>query len=144
MQHYQDQCGAITLLMTSVLLAAALMMNLASMKTVMYQIKRAQNEVKVRQIHWRLEGGIECAAASVVAHQSNLAVVLNHASQLDRCAAIVTIDSLAVEALPAGQFVITATFGLHQIRRRFHFLASNAENSGQTRFRWVRGGWYVE
>lgn len=144
MKHYQVQSGAITLLMTSVLLAVALMMSLASMKAVMYQIKRAQNEIKVRQIHWRLEGGIECAAASVVAHQSNLVLLLSNRSELDRCAAILTIDSLKVEALPAEQFVITATFGQHQIRRRFHFLASNTENSSVTRFRWARGGWYVE
>ncbi|WP_233263839.1 hypothetical protein [Vibrio vulnificus] len=48
--------GAATLLVTSVLLIAALMATLGSYKTLFYQIKRAQNEVLSRQSYWKAEG----------------------------------------------------------------------------------------
>ncbi|HFQ4954143.1 TPA: hypothetical protein ACGUP3_002271 [Vibrio vulnificus] len=57
--------GATTLLVTSVLLIAALMATLGSYKTLLYQIKRAQNEVLSRQSYWKAEGGLECAFALV-------------------------------------------------------------------------------
>ncbi len=54
------QSGAATLLVTSVLLIVALVVTLGSYRTLFYQIKRAQNEVKARQEHWVAEGGLEC------------------------------------------------------------------------------------
>ncbi len=60
------QQGVMTLLVTSSLLASALMMSLGSYKGLFYQIKRAQNEVKARQQHWLVEGGLECAYAKAV------------------------------------------------------------------------------
>lgn len=56
----QRQLGATTLLVTSVLLIAALVVTLGSYRTLFYQIKRAQNEVSARQQHWIAEGGLEC------------------------------------------------------------------------------------
>lgn len=53
----QCQQGFATLLITSILLSAALVFTLGSYKTLFYQIKRAQNEVKSRQDHWLAEGG---------------------------------------------------------------------------------------
>lgn len=57
---YRNQSGATTLLVTSLLLVAALVFTLGSYKTLFYQIKRAHNEVKTRQQHWIAEGGLEC------------------------------------------------------------------------------------
>lgn len=54
------QQGATTLLVTSVLLIAALLVTLGSYRSLFYQIKRAQNEVSARQQHWIAEGGLEC------------------------------------------------------------------------------------
>ncbi|MGF1754579.1 hypothetical protein L4C33_13390 [Vibrio makurazakiensis] len=54
------QQGAISLLVTSVLLIATLMVTLASYRSTFYQIKRANNEVDARQQHWKAEGGLEC------------------------------------------------------------------------------------
>ncbi len=56
----QRQLGATTLLVTSVLLIAALVVTFGSYRTLFYQIKRAQNEVSARQQHWIAEGGLEC------------------------------------------------------------------------------------
>ena len=57
----RDQQGAITLLITALLLVAILVLSLASYKNVFFQAKRAQNEVISRQQHWVAEGGLECA-----------------------------------------------------------------------------------
>lgn len=61
----RSQLGAASLLVTSVLLVAALVFTLGSYKTLLYQIKRAQNEVKARQQHWIAEGGLECVFSKV-------------------------------------------------------------------------------
>ncbi|EOV0103687.1 TPA: hypothetical protein RQJ82_002707 [Vibrio vulnificus] len=58
--------GIATLLITSVLLSIALVVTLGSYKTLFYQIKRAQNEVKSRQDHWLAEGGLECIYTKAV------------------------------------------------------------------------------
>ncbi|MEI8672869.1 hypothetical protein P4S52_14315 [Vibrio sp. SA48] len=50
--------GAITLLVTTLLLAITLMLVLGSYRATLYQIKRAQNEIETRQDHWRAEGGL--------------------------------------------------------------------------------------
>ncbi|MBD1571829.1 hypothetical protein HC725_00860 [Vibrio sp. S17_S38] len=61
----RDQQGAITLLITALLLVAILVLSLASYKNVFFQAKRAQNEVIARQNHWAAEGGLECAFANI-------------------------------------------------------------------------------
>ncbi|MFV0449304.1 MAG: hypothetical protein ACK5MF_12710 [Vibrio sp.] len=58
-QIYQQ--GIATLMITSMLLMLALVVTLGSYKSLFYQIKRSQNEVKTRQNHWLAEGAIECA-----------------------------------------------------------------------------------
>lgn len=58
MRQYQQ--GVATLLITSILLSVALVITLGSYKTLFYQIKRAQNEVKARKEYWLAEGGLEC------------------------------------------------------------------------------------
>ncbi len=55
-----EQRGGATLLITSVLLIAALLVTLGSTRTVFFQIKRAQNELESRKQHWVAEGGLEC------------------------------------------------------------------------------------
>jgi hypothetical protein len=57
---YKNESGATSLLVISLLLVAALVFTLGSYRTLFYQIKRAQNEVKSRQQHWVAEGGLEC------------------------------------------------------------------------------------
>ncbi|MCG7499909.1 hypothetical protein MHO82_23880 [Vibrio sp. Of7-15] len=55
------QKGMVSLLVTSMLLIAVLLISMTSYKNSFYQIKRAQNEVLARQAHWLAEGGVECA-----------------------------------------------------------------------------------
>ncbi|PMH37522.1 hypothetical protein BCU68_07865 [Vibrio sp. 10N.286.49.B3] len=57
------QTGMATLVMTTILLSAALMMSLGTYRAMFLQIKLAQNEVKVMQDKWLASGGLECAYA---------------------------------------------------------------------------------
>jgi len=57
------QNGVATLVIVSVLLMVTLVVTMGSYKSLFYQIKRAQNEIKARQDHWLAEGAIECAFA---------------------------------------------------------------------------------
>ncbi|PWI34511.1 hypothetical protein DI392_05220 [Vibrio albus] len=57
------QKGAISLVVTSLLMVVSLALSVASYRSIFFQIKRAQNEVKSRQEHWIAEGGLECLYA---------------------------------------------------------------------------------
>lgn len=59
------QHGAISLMVTSLLLVASLALSVASYRNIFFQIKRAQNEVISRQEHWLAEGGLECLYSQV-------------------------------------------------------------------------------
>ena len=68
---YSKQQGAATLLVAVLLLAAALVISLASYKGVFFQAKRAQNEIEARQLHWKGEGRLECVLAKLIDVSSN-------------------------------------------------------------------------
>ncbi|ELR66102.1 hypothetical protein C942_00288 [Photobacterium marinum] len=59
------QRGVVTLLVTTMILLASLIFSLASYKNLYYQLKRSQNEVLSRKVHWLAEGGLECGFAAV-------------------------------------------------------------------------------
>lgn len=54
------QKGTVVLIMTSILILAALLLSLGTYKSTFYQIKRSQNEVSAKQHNWKGEGAIEC------------------------------------------------------------------------------------
>lgn len=56
----KNEEGAVVLIMTSLLILAALILSLGTYKSTFYQIKRSQNEVLAKQRHWKAEGAIEC------------------------------------------------------------------------------------
>ena len=58
------QKGIATLFVTSMLLAATLLLVLASYKGVFYQIKRASNELSARQHFWQAQGALECVLSA--------------------------------------------------------------------------------
>ncbi|KAB2825182.1 hypothetical protein [Aliivibrio finisterrensis] len=61
----KKQRGAITLLVSSCILMASLILSLGSYKHIFYQVKRAQNEVEARKGYWAAEGGVECVFSKV-------------------------------------------------------------------------------
>ncbi|HIF9339154.1 TPA: hypothetical protein ACX6RO_003272 [Photobacterium damselae] len=99
-----SQKGMATLLVTVMLVVVSLLFSLASYKNVFYQIKRTQNEVEERQLHWRAEGGLECAIA-LNNHTPRLGVT---GQPYDMC------DSndltLTATLLTGTQYLITSTF----------------------------------
>ncbi|MGF1904759.1 hypothetical protein [Aliivibrio salmonicida] len=62
----KKQNGVVVLIMTSLLILAALILSLGIYKSTFYQIKRAQNEVLAKQGHWRAEGAIECLLSNLM------------------------------------------------------------------------------
>ncbi|KGK17055.1 hypothetical protein [Vibrio navarrensis] len=94
MRQYQQ--GIATLLITSILLSVALVITLGSYKTLFYQIKRAQNEVKSRQDHWLAEGGLECIYTKSVQDG-----VVPNASSIPECNTASHTITFTYESLPA-------------------------------------------
>ncbi|WP_318461901.1 hypothetical protein [Photobacterium leiognathi] len=77
------QSGMTTLLITSMLLIVALLLSLASYKSLFYQIKRTQNEVVARQSHWLAEGGLECGFTIISNEQDATADISNCKTMTD-------------------------------------------------------------
>ncbi|GAA5646371.1 hypothetical protein [Vibrio proteolyticus] len=59
------QHGSAILLVTSVLLLAALVITLGSARQMFFLLKQANNHIKSRQQHWLAEGALECAMAQI-------------------------------------------------------------------------------
>lgn len=104
----QCQQGFATLLITSILLSVALVFTLGSYKTLFYQIKRAQNEVKSRQDHWLAEGGLECLFAYVKEDISRIASVTpdDHTELDSICKNSLKLKSLHVSDLGGSAYRI--------------------------------------
>ncbi|MGF1681022.1 hypothetical protein [Photobacterium minamisatsumaniensis] len=99
------QKGFTTLLVTAMLLIAALLFSLASYKSVFYQIKRAQNEVMARKAHWLAEGGVECAFAEVKAS----GLMPNDPIYPNDCAAEIADTSINFAFMSSNKFSIEAS-----------------------------------
>lgn len=84
------QRGAATLLVAVLLLAAALVISLASYKGVFFQAKRAQNEIEARQLHWKGEGRLECVMAKVADNSSVLPTAIAY-SECDQPTSIAVV-----------------------------------------------------
>ncbi len=99
------QRGMTTLLITSMLLSAALILTLASYRSVFYQIKLANNEVAGRQQFWQAQGALECAMS--VARQQQF-----HLSQADLtvCQSQST-GELSIEQHAHQRFALSAQVG---------------------------------
>ncbi|WP_245869372.1 hypothetical protein, partial [Vibrio fujianensis] len=112
------QQGVATLLITSVLLAVALVLTLGSYKTLFYQIKRAQNEVKARQQYWVAEGGLECIFSLTKLTQS-----LPDASQYSECNALGPITFSYTQPTFKQQRV-TAQYGFSHVHKTLTYPAA--------------------
>ncbi|KGK10531.1 hypothetical protein BOO29_09950 [Vibrio navarrensis] len=108
MRQYQQ--GVATLLITSILLSVALVITLGSYKTLFYQIKRAQNEVKSRQDHWLAEGGLECLFTYVKEDVSRIvSVIPDDHTELDGiCKNSLKLKKLYVSDLSSSTYRIHA------------------------------------
>ncbi|WP_252029713.1 hypothetical protein [Vibrio sp. SCSIO 43135] len=105
------QTGIATLLVTSVLLTAALLITLGSYKSLFYQIKRAQNEVKARQQHWVAEGALECFYTKAIQTQT-----IPQSSNFFECNTNGTV-TFGFQTLTANQTLVTASYGFTQIQK---------------------------
>lgn len=116
------QKGAMTLLTTALLLSVTLLLVLGSYKTTFHQIKIAQNELKARQAHWRVEGGLECGYAHIV--QNSLGSIPN---TLNSDCSMVGLTNLSVSG--ADPDVLVAQLGTTQVSKAIQFASGGANGA---------------
>ncbi|MGL4380166.1 MAG: hypothetical protein ACRCTB_03620 [Vibrio sp.] len=106
----KHQQGIMTLLITSILLSAALIVTLGSYKNLFYQIKRAQNEVTARQQHWQAEGGLECLFTYVKQDISTIdeLIPVGHGKLNQICKNALNLSQLNITDLGASSYQINA------------------------------------
>lgn len=128
------QRGVVTLMVVSILLSAALMLTLSSYKSAFYQIKRAQNELKDRQAHWQVEGGIECLYAYISAAPSQLNTLSSATNTVldDICKTDLNLTELYSYPVGADRYVIHAKSNSHAITKQFLYAAQTGLGTIQT------------
>ena len=131
--------GALTLVMSSILLAGVLVVSLGLFRNLFFHIKLAQNHTRSSQTYWLLEGGVECAYARLE-QQADVLDLLSSDTSLttfDYCKQRMTLDRLSVAPLGNNRFVIRASKGSYALNKRFYYGA-------QTGITWLAGGWDIE
>ena len=131
--------GALTLVMSSILLAGVLVVSLGLFRNLFFHIKLAQNHTRSSQTYWLLEGGVECAYARLE-QQSDVLDLLSSDTSLttfNYCQQQMTLDRLSVAPLGNSRFVIRASKGSYALNKRFYYAA-------QTGITWLAGGWDIE
>ncbi|WP_367987083.1 hypothetical protein AB2S62_10950 [Vibrio sp. NTOU-M3] len=128
------QSGAVTLVVTSILLICALVLALGSYKSVFYQIKRAQNEVKARQDYWKAEGGVECLYA-YINNDPNAISSLSSASNTvlsSTCKNTLGINKLYNESLSSDVFAIRSETNYQKVNKNFFYGSKTGLGAIQT------------
>lgn len=131
--------GALTLVMSSILLAGVLVVSLGLFRNLFFHIKLAQNQTRSSQTYWLLEGGVECAYARLE-QQADVLDLLSSDTSLttfNYCQQQMTLDRLSVAPLGNSRFVIRASKGSYALNKRFYYAA-------QTGITWLAGGWDIE
>ncbi len=110
----RKQRGTITLLVTALLLLAALIATLGTFKGTLHQIKVSQNEVSTRQAHWKLEGGLECAYSLIISDVPTalpkLTADKSPAFFNTSCTKPLGIHEIKAVSLTGAKYKLTATF----------------------------------
>ncbi len=111
--------GFASLLLTSLLLVAALILSLITARALFYQFKQLNNEHQARQDFWLAEGALQCAFSYLNAN--NAALPLNGTRYIDYC-------DVSVEKSSASDVLYTlhAKRGYTQITRQIERLTGNA------------------
>nr|WP_207621596.1 hypothetical protein [Vibrio ziniensis] len=120
-----SQQGLATLMITSVLLMAALVITMGTYKNLFYQIKRAQNEVKARQHHWHAEGVLECTYTQF-RHENKRPLFISDCGSGYHSTAMVSDTS--------NGWIVTATSGYSSLQKE---ISANC-------LKWKAGSWYAK
>ncbi|RTZ15343.1 hypothetical protein EJ063_12855 [Vibrio aquaticus] len=129
-----QQQGVITLLVVSVLLASALMLTLSSYKSVFYQIKRSQNELRDRQAHWETEGGIECLYAYVSADPDRMATLSSASNTVlnTLCKDDLNLTELYTQAASGDRYTIRSKSATHDLSKQVLYASKTGFGAIQT------------
>ncbi|QIL86052.1 hypothetical protein G7083_09470 [Vibrio sp. HDW18] len=130
------QQGMTTLLITSILLSAALVVTLGSYKNLFFQIKRAQNEVTARQQHWQAEGGLECLFTYVKQDISTIEnlIPIGHGQLNQICKDALNLSQLNITDFADGRYQINAKShnGWTQLSKIFTMHNNSSKGAIQT------------
>ncbi|TOF98729.1 hypothetical protein CGJ10_17805, partial [Vibrio parahaemolyticus] len=128
------QQGVATLLITSILLSVALVVTLSSYKNLFYQIKRAQNEVKSRQEHWLVEGGLECAFSMIKKDKdpSQLTVGLSPNYFSSDCSLPLGLTKITAKPIFSGKYQLDSEAGYSKNSKNIIFDSDFSKGAIQT------------
>ncbi|HIF5634664.1 TPA: hypothetical protein ACX3DH_002311 [Vibrio parahaemolyticus] len=128
------QQGVATLLITSILLSVALVVTLSSYKNLFYQIKRAQNEVKSRQEHWLVEGGLECAFSMIKKDKdpSQLTVGLSPNYFSSDCSLPLGLTKITAKPIFSGKYQLDSEAGYSKHSKNIIFDSDFSKGAIQT------------
>ena len=124
MKRYFHVRGMATLMMTMMVTFVMVMVSFATFKASLYQMKRAQNFITLRQSHWRAEGAIECLYAYLQQHTFS---AFEQHTRFDKiisdsqCLSSLVSTQLDVSQEPDGSGLIHAKDNAYNISRRFHY-----------------------
>lgn len=108
--YKNKQQGAATLLVTALLLLAALVITLISYKNVFFQIKRAQNEIEARKEHWSVEGGLECAYTKMYQDRDQSVLVSGTTYFDSDCVEPMGLSAMRITPLSGKKYVVQPEF----------------------------------
>lgn len=147
----QNQWGVMTLLMTSILLIAALALTLGSYKTTFFQIKTVQNEIKSRQAYWLAEGGLECAYHMIRVDQDRTTLTLERSPAYfsQRCTLPLQLSAMSAKqnsSLGDNVYQLYAVVNYTQLTRAVIFDDSAVIDDDRVQIsavQWHKGSWYA-
>lgn len=128
--------GFSTLLVTTVLLSAMLILLLGLYKSVFFNIKQINNEISYRKSYWQAEGGLECLFAYIQYYEQTLEA----ASFCNKFGLVTRVDQLE-----ESQFRLESTSGYFHLSRDIITNSSDEEGSEHSEafsVQWQQGTWY--
>lgn len=152
----KQQRGLVILIVSSILLMAALVMSLVLFRGVFFQIKQAQNQIKLSQTHWLAEGGLACLYSQIKQPPDALELFNSeeYVDSVTLCKEAMELDNLTIEVLSSNRYVIRASKLNYAISNRLYLVAQVVHSSTQNivgdsnpqsdAIRWLDGGWSVE
>ncbi|CAH0538869.1 hypothetical protein [Vibrio marisflavi] len=130
--------GFSTLLVTSMLLSAMLLLTLGLYKSAFLNIKQIQNQISYRKNYWYAEGGLECAFAYLQYHES-VTGSASFCEQLDH--------SVQVTELGENYYQLESSRGYVLLTRNvvISYGDTEGEESSSANIfhaQWQKGSWY--
>ncbi|GAK86919.1 hypothetical protein JCM19238_4528 [Vibrio ponticus] len=138
----KKQRGGLSLVTVAVLLTSLLLLVLGSYRVTFHQIKVAQNELKMRRIHWLAEGAIECGYSFIRVMDADPSKLFfasyeaSYQSMQHECLSDLSHEALFSHALSASRYQLSYQYdGTTRLNRAIELDTTSGE------YRWLKGTW---